>query len=58
MDQLDLAFHQRVRAGYLEMVQAEPERWLVIDATVSIAEVNQAICKRLEEKLQRVGSRE
>ncbi|MEM7343581.1 MAG: dTMP kinase [Chloroflexota bacterium] len=32
MDQLELAFHERVRVGYLEMAQAEPERWLVIDA--------------------------
>ena len=25
-------FHQRVHAGYLEMVKAEPERWVVVDA--------------------------
>ena len=29
----DLAFHQRVRQGYLEMASAEPDRWLVVDAT-------------------------
>lgn len=28
-----LAFHQRVRAGYLALAQAEPARWLVLDAT-------------------------
>lgn len=52
MDQLDLEFHRRVQAGYLKMAQAEPTRWLVVDATLSIAEVHQTICSRLEELLQ------
>ena len=29
-----LEFHERVRAGYLELAQREPERWLVLDATL------------------------
>jgi dTMP kinase len=53
MDQLELAFHQRVRNGYLEMAQAEPERWLVIDATASVEEINQSICHRLEKIIKR-----
>jgi dTMP kinase len=28
----DLAFHQRVRAGFLALAAAEPERFRVIDA--------------------------
>jgi len=32
LDAYTVEFHQRVRAGYLEMVKAEPKRWLVIDA--------------------------
>jgi dTMP kinase len=28
----DLAFHRRVRAGFLEMAAAEPDRWVVVDA--------------------------
>lgn len=48
LDQLDLAFHERVRAGYLEMAQAEPERWLIVDATASVETINQQICQRLE----------
>jgi dTMP kinase len=48
MDRLELAFHQRVRAGYLEMAKAEPDRWLVIDATASIEAVQQLICQRLD----------
>lgn len=28
----DRAFHERVRAGYLELAATEPERWRVVDA--------------------------
>ncbi len=52
MDQLELSFHQRVRAGYLEMAQSEPQRWLVVDANASVAEVRQAICQRLDTVLK------
>ncbi|MCB0164942.1 MAG: dTMP kinase [Anaerolineae bacterium] len=51
MDRLELDFHQRVRTGYLEMAQSEPERWLVIDAADSIEAVNQTIRRRLEQYL-------
>lgn len=51
MDQLELAFHQRVRAGYLEMAAAEPERWLVVDAAASVEVINRVICGRLEQLL-------
>ena len=51
MDRLELEFHQRVRAGYLEMARAEPERWLVVAATASVTGVHQAICRRLEQVL-------
>jgi dTMP kinase len=33
IDAESLAFHQRVRAGYLELAAAEPQRILVFDAT-------------------------
>ncbi len=32
LDAQALAYYQRVRQGYLEMAQQEPERWVVIDA--------------------------
>ncbi len=32
-------FHQRVRAGYLEMAAADPDTWLVIDAGGTVDEV-------------------
>ncbi|MBN1219641.1 MAG: dTMP kinase [Anaerolineae bacterium] len=53
MDQLELEFHQRVRQGYLEMARTEPERWLVVDATASVADINRTICRRVEEKINR-----
>ncbi|HEX5440968.1 MAG TPA: dTMP kinase, partial [Ktedonobacterales bacterium] len=34
IDAESLAFHQRVRAGYLELAAAEPRRILVMDATL------------------------
>ncbi|NPA27026.1 MAG: dTMP kinase [Chloroflexi bacterium] len=36
MDRLDaqtLAFHRRVREGFLALARAEPERWIVVDAS-------------------------
>ena len=32
MDAHEVAFYERVRAGYLEMVKQEPTRWVVIDS--------------------------
>ena len=32
LDAYTVEFHQRVRRGYLEMVKAEPRRWVVLDA--------------------------
>jgi len=52
MDQLEVDFHRRVHAGYLEMAQAEPERWLVIDAADTVEAVNQRIRHRLEQVLE------
>lgn len=57
LDRLDLAFHRRVRAGYLEMAHMEPERWLIIDAAAPVETINQAICQRLEAALLRQQNR-
>ena len=32
LDFESLAFHQKIREGYLEMASLEPDRWLVLDA--------------------------
>jgi dTMP kinase len=39
MDAETLAFHERVRAGYWELIAAEPERWKVIGANRSVEDV-------------------
>lgn len=40
-------FHQRVRAAYLDLAAAEPERFLVMDASATPQEVAQAIRERI-----------
>jgi len=43
----DLSFHRRVREGYLKMAAAEPDRWLVIDASLPKAKVAEIIWDRV-----------
>ena len=43
LDAYALDFHKRVRQGFLEMAQAEPARWVTIDASRSPAEVQSDI---------------
>lgn len=47
MDQQTLAFHSRVRQGYLTMAAEEPQRWLTIDASQSIDAIHRAIIERI-----------
>jgi len=54
-EQEGLAFHQRVREGYLELAANEPERWLVIDATQSKEEIARIIWQRVSQLLPRQG---
>ncbi len=37
------AFHRKIRQGYLTIAEEEPERWLVIDATLSKDIISQII---------------
>jgi dTMP kinase len=46
-----LEFFEAVRAAYLEMAKADPERWLIVDATGSIEEMQQIIRRRVDELL-------
>ncbi|MCH8094008.1 MAG: dTMP kinase [Chloroflexi bacterium] len=43
LDDYDLAFHERVRAGYLQLADAEPERWVRIDAAQTEDEIQSQI---------------
>jgi dTMP kinase len=47
----DLSFHRRVREGYLKMAEAEPDRWLVIDASLPKGKVAEAIWDRVSRLL-------
>jgi dTMP kinase len=45
----DLAFHRRVREGFLRLARAEPERWRVIDAARPRSIVAEAILGAVRE---------
>jgi dTMP kinase len=51
LDAYDLDFHQRVRRGYFNLVQAEPERWVVIDASQSPTKVQEEMRRVVAERL-------
>jgi dTMP kinase len=51
MDQQEIAFHRRVREGYLQMAAAEPERWVIIEAAQLEDVAQQAIRAKVEAKL-------
>ena len=52
MDAYTVEFHQRVRAGYLEMVKQEPARWVMVDAGQGWDEVQQSLRAVILKKLQ------
>jgi len=47
----DLSFHRRVREGYLRMVAAESERWLLIDASLPKGKIAEIIWDRVSRLL-------
>jgi len=49
----DIAFHQKIREGYLKLAGDEPERWLVIDASQSKQKVAEIIWQRVNQLLSR-----
>ncbi len=52
LDAYDLAFHQRVRQGYFQLAQDEPQRWVKIDAAqppvMVQADIQKVVLERLE----------
>jgi dTMP kinase len=52
----NLSFHRRVREGYLRMADAEPDRWLVIDASLAKARVADIIWGEVSALLPQVSS--
>jgi len=51
LDAYTVEFHQRVRAGYLEMVKQEPNRWVVVSAGREWNEVQEELRKVVGAKL-------
>ena len=46
-----LDFHERVRRGFLSLAEAEPDRYLVLDASQSPEDVSRAIQERVRDML-------
>ena len=51
MESKSLAFHEKVRQGYLTVAETDPARHVVIDARSSVDEVAQAVWKVVEHVL-------
>jgi dTMP kinase len=51
LDAYTIDFHQRVRAGYLELASAEPQRWVVIDAGQEWERVQQQLREEILKRL-------
>jgi len=52
MDAHEVAFYERVRAGYLEMVKQEPRRWVVLDAEQGWDDVQAELRRVIEGRLK------
>jgi dTMP kinase len=48
MEQKEVAYHERVRAGYLSMAAEEPDRWVVVDASRAVKAVQAVIRQQIE----------
>jgi len=48
-EQEDIAFHQRVREGYLKLASDDPQRWLVVDATQSKEKIAESVWQRVSQ---------
>jgi dTMP kinase len=53
LDEEALHFHQRVYQGFLQLAQAEPQRWCVVDAAQEIQAVHQAIWQQVKQRVER-----
>jgi dTMP kinase len=52
MDAHEIAFYQRVRKGYHEMVKAEPNRWAVVDAGQKWESVQEELRRVVEKRIR------
>ncbi len=47
----DIAFHNRVRQGYLELYHKDPQRWLIIDAATDKKQVADIVWQKVSQLL-------
>ena len=52
-ENVDIAFHERLRRGYLELAKQEPERFIVIDASGTIDEVTEKIIEAYNHRINK-----
>ncbi len=52
LDDYELAFHRRVRAGYLELAEAEPQRWVLVDAAQTPQQVQFDLQKIISQRIK------
>ena len=53
LDDYDVEFHQRVYAGYQQLIAAEPERWVQVDAAQTPEKVAEALQQAVLARLAR-----
>jgi len=51
LDAYTVEFHKRVRAGYLQMVKLEPNRWAVVDAERKWDDVQEELRRAIVERI-------
>ena len=52
LDDYDIAFHERVREGYLNLAAAEPDRWVWVDAAQTQDDIQKQIRETIEVRLR------
>jgi len=55
LDAYDINFHHRVRDGYHKLVQADPARWIVVDADRTFNTIQKDLRTILQENLDKWG---
>ncbi len=55
LDAYDINFHHRVRAGYLELMKADPDRWVIVDADQPFEDVQTELREILRQRLKAFG---
>ena len=55
-EQMDMAFHTRLRDGFMNIAKQEPDRCVILDATASIEEIAEQIRQHIDSRLMAARS--